>query len=40
MPKGSPELTEARRVEIAGVCEKLCQEISFKEITIRKGRGK
>ena len=36
MPKGSPELTEARREEIVNACEKLYQTMSFKEITRRK----
>ncbi len=34
MPKGSPELTEARREEIVNACEKLYQTMSFKEITM------
>ena len=36
MPKGSPELAEARREEIVGACEKLYQTMSFKEITIKE----
>ena len=36
MPKGSPELTEARREEIINACEKLYQTMSFKEITIKE----
>ena len=36
MPKGSPELTEARREEIIVACEKLYQTMSFKEITIKE----
>ncbi len=36
MPKGSPELTEARRDEIINACEKLYQTMSFKEITIKE----
>ncbi len=36
MPKGSPELTEARREEIVNACEKLYQTMSFKEITIKE----
>ena len=36
MPKGSPELTEARREEIVDACEKLYQTMSFKEITIKE----
>ena len=35
MPKGSPELTRARREEIIAACERLYQTASFKEITIR-----
>lgn len=36
MPKGSPELTNARREEIVNACEKLYQTMSFKEITIKE----
>jgi len=36
MPKGSPELTSARREEIISVCKKLYEDMSFKEITIMK----
>ncbi len=36
MPRGSPELTEARREEIVNACEKLYQTMSFKEITIKE----
>ncbi len=36
MPKGSPELTEARREEIINACERLYQTMSFKEITIKE----
>lgn len=36
MPKGSPELTEARREEIINACEKLYQTMSFKEITVKE----
>ena len=36
MPKGSPELTEARREEIINACEKLYQTMNFKEITIKE----
>ena len=39
MPKGSPELTEARREEIINACEKLYQVKSFKEITLRDIAG-
>lgn len=35
MPKGSPELTNARREEIISACEKLYQTKGFKEITLR-----
>ena len=34
MPKGSPELTEARREEIINACEKLYRTMSFKDITM------
>lgn len=34
MPKGSPELTEARREEIINACEKLYRVMSFKDITM------
>ena len=36
MPKGSPELAEARREEIINACERLYQTMSFKEITIKE----
>ena len=36
MPKGSPELTSARKEEIINACEKLYQTMSFKEITIKE----
>ena len=39
MPKGSPELTSARREEIINACEKLYQTMSFKEITLRDIAG-
>ena len=39
MPKGSPELTEARREEIINACEKLYHTMSFKEITLRDIAG-
>ena len=39
MPKGSPELTNARREEIINACEKLYQTMSFKEITIKEIGG-
>lgn len=34
MPKGSPELTAARKGEIVDACEKLYQTESFKDITV------
>lgn len=36
MPKGSQELTDARREEIVNACEKLYQTKSFREITIKE----
>ncbi|MCM1499721.1 MAG: TetR/AcrR family transcriptional regulator [Clostridium sp.] len=36
MPKGSPELTNARKEEIINACEKLYQTRGFKEITIKE----
>lgn len=36
MPKGSPELTQARRDEIISACAKLYETMSFKEITIKE----
>ena len=36
MPKGSPELTAARREEIVHACEKLYQTMSFKDITLKE----
>ncbi len=35
MPKGSPELTSARKEEIINACEKLYQTMSFKDITLK-----
>lgn len=35
MPKGSPELTAARKNEIMNACEKLYQKKIFKEITLQ-----
>lgn len=35
MPKGSPELTAARKDEILNACEKLYQKKIFKEITLQ-----
>ena len=39
MPKGSTELTNARREEIISACEKLYQTMSFKEITLKDIAG-
>lgn len=39
MPKGLPELTEARKEEIINACEKLYKTMSFKEITIKEIGG-
>lgn len=36
MPKGSPELANARREEIIDACEELYKTMSFKEITIKE----
>lgn len=36
MPKGSPELTNARRNEIIDACEQLYDQYGFKEITLKK----
>lgn len=36
MPKGSPELTAARKQEIINACEKLYQTMSFKDITLKE----
>ncbi len=36
MPKGSPELTAARKEEIMDACEQLYRNISFKEITLKE----
>lgn len=36
MPKGSPDLTNARREEIIDACEELYKTMSFKEITIKE----
>ena len=35
MPKGSPELTNARKEEIINACEKLYKSKSFKEISLK-----
>ena len=36
MPKGSPELTAARKEEIMNACEQLYRTMSFKEITLKE----
>ncbi len=36
MPKGSPELTEARRNEIMDACKKLYDHMTFREITLKE----
>lgn len=36
MPKGSPELTAARKEEIINACEKLYETMSFKDITLKE----
>ena len=36
MPKGSPELTNARKEEIISACKTLYKKLSFKDITIMK----
>ena len=36
MPKGSAELTTARREEILAACRKLYETMSFKEITLKE----
>ena len=36
MPKGSPELTAARKEEIISACEQLYKTMSFKEITLKE----
>ncbi|MBD5506770.1 MAG: TetR/AcrR family transcriptional regulator [Lachnospiraceae bacterium] len=36
MPKGSPELTNARKEEIISACEELYKTMSFKEITLKE----
>ena len=35
MPKGSPELANARKEEIISACKTLYREMSFKDITIK-----
>ena len=36
MPKGSPELTEARRTEIMEACKKLYENMTFKEVNLKE----
>ncbi len=36
MPKGSPELTSARKEEIIAACRKLYENMSFKDITLKE----
>ena len=36
MPKGSPELTNARREEIIAACRRLYETMSFKDITLKE----
>ena len=36
MPKGSPELTAARKEEIINACEQLYQTMNFKDITLKE----
>ena len=36
MPKGSPELTNARKEEIIAACRKLYETMSFREITLKE----
>ena len=36
MPKGSPELTYARKEEIISACRKLYETMSFKDITLKE----
>ncbi len=36
MPKGSPELTHARREEIINACAQLYETMGFKEITLKE----
>ena len=36
MPKGSPELTAARKEEIMNACEQLYRTMIFKEITLKE----
>ena len=36
MPKGSPELTEARKMEIMEACKKLYETMTFKEVNLKE----
>ena len=36
MPKGSPELTEARKTEIMEACKKLYETMTFKEVNLKE----
>ena len=36
MPKGSPELTNARKEEIIAACRRLYETMSFKDITLKE----
>ena len=36
MPKGSAELTKARKNEIVSACRRLYETMSFKEITLKE----
>ncbi|MDD3417066.1 MAG: TetR family transcriptional regulator [Lachnospiraceae bacterium] len=36
MPKGSPELTNARKEEIIKACEQLYKEVGFKDVTLKE----
>ena len=36
MPKGSPELTEARRTEIMEACKELYEQMTFKEVNLKE----
>ena len=36
MPKGSPELTEARRTEIMEACKQLYETMTFKEVNLKE----
>ena len=36
MPKGSPELTEARRTEIKDACRQLYETMNFKEVNLKE----